>query len=71
MIPLPPLDGSKVIKPFLPYNIKEWFEANENIFQMIFAVLWILGLLSPIISPAINVIYEGILNIGIKIFGLV
>ena len=71
LIPLPPLDGSKVIKPFLPYNIKEWFEANENIFQMIFAVLWILGFLSPIISPAINVIYNGILNLGLKIFGLI
>ncbi len=71
LIPLPPLDGSKVIKPFLSYNIKTWFETNEEIFQMIFAVLWILGFLSPIISPAINVIYNGILNLGLKIFGLV
>ncbi len=70
LIPLPPLDGSKVIKPFLPYNAKQWFEANENIFQMVFVVLWILGLLSPIISPVINVIYSGILDIGFKIFGI-
>ena len=70
LIPLPPLDGSKVIKPFLPYNAKQWFEANENIFQMVFVVLWILGLLSPIISPAIKVIYNGLFDIGFKIFGI-
>ena len=31
LIPLPPLDGSKVIKPILPYNAKVWFENNEKI----------------------------------------
>ena len=70
LIPLPPLDGSKVIKPFLPYNAKVWFENHEQIFYIIFVVLWIVGILSLIISPIINVITEGILNIGIAIFGL-
>ena len=34
LIPLPPLDGSKVIKPFLPYNAKTWLENNEGIFNI-------------------------------------
>lgn len=70
LIPLPPLDGSKVIKPFLPYNAKQWFENNEKIFEMIFVVLWIIGVLGKIISPVISIILKGILKLGIMIFGL-
>ena len=68
LIPLPPLDGSKVIKPFLPYNAKRWFEDNEKIFYMVFIVLWITGLAGNIISPIIHVIYSGLINIGQLIF---
>ena len=70
LIPLPPLDGSKVIKPFLPYNARQWFENNEKIFEMIFVVLWIIGVLRKIISPVISIILKGILKLGIMIFGL-
>ena len=63
LIPLPPLDGSKVIKPFLPYNIKQWFERNEMTFYIIFIVIWITGLADIIISPAIESIYNGLMNV--------
>ena len=68
LIPLPPLDGSKVIKPFLPYNAKEWFENNERIFYIIFVILWITGIAGTIISPIINVVYTGIFNLAKLIF---
>lgn len=70
LIPVPPLDGSKVIKPFLTYNAKNWFENNERTFEIIFVVLWIFGILSSIISPIISVVLSGILNLGYWIFGL-
>ena len=70
LIPLPPLDGSKVIKPFLPYNAKNWIENNERIFQFIFIALWIFGVLSMIISPIISAVDGAILKLGFKIFGL-
>lgn len=70
LIPLPPLDGSKVIKPFLPFNTREWFEKNEKIFEMIFVALWIFGILGKIISPVISIITEGILKLGFTIFGI-
>lgn len=63
LIPLPPLDGSKVIKPFLPYNGKRWFEDNERIFYIIFIVLWITGIAGRIISPIIGIVYNGIFKI--------
>ena len=70
LIPLPPLDGSKVLKAFLPYNSRQWFENNEKIFEMIFVALWIIGILSTIISPLISAITNGILKLGFSIFGL-
>ena len=70
LIPIPPLDGSKVIKPILPYNARNWFEQNEQIFQMIFVALWIFGILGNIISPLINATYTGILELGLRIFGI-
>lgn len=70
LIPLPPLDGSKVIMPFLPYKAKSFFINNEQIFYIIFVVLWLTGLASFIISPAIEVVGNGILALSAAIWGL-
>lgn len=70
LIPLPPLDGSKVIKPFLPYNVKRWFEEKEQLFYIVFIVLWFSGLAGDIISPIINVVFSGIIKLGSLIFNL-
>lgn len=69
LIPLPPLDGSKIIMPFLSSNAKDFFVKNERIFSIIFVVLWITGLAGTIISPAINWITTGILGLGKLIIG--
>ena len=68
LIPLPPLDGSKIIMPFLPYKAKEFFVNNEQIFSLIFVVLWVTGLAGIIITPVINWVTSGILNLGQLIF---
>lgn len=70
LIPLPPLDGSKIIMPFLPYNAKQWFRNNEQIFYIVFVVIWITGIAGLIISPAISGISTGIMNLGRLIFGM-
>lgn len=70
LIPLPPLDGSKIIMPFLPYNAKQWFRSNEQIFYIIFVVIWITGIASLIITPPINWISTGIMSLTQIIFGI-
>ncbi len=70
LIPLPPLDGSKIIMPFLPYNAKQWFRNNEQIFYIIFVLIWITGIAGTIITPAISGISNIILKLGTTIFGL-
>ena len=70
LIPLPPLDGSKIIMPFLPYKAKEFFVNNEQIFYIVFVLIWITGIAGTIITPAINWVSKGILSLGKLIFGL-
>lgn len=70
LIPLPPLDGSKIIMPFLPYNAKQWFRNNEQIFYIIFIVIWITGIAGYIIAPPINWISTGIMTLTQMIFGI-
>ena len=68
LIPLPPLDGSKIIMPILTPKVKEFFINNEQIFYVIFILIWITGIAGTIISPAINWVANGILGIGKAIF---
>lgn len=70
LIPLPPLDGSKIIMPFLPYNAKQFFVNNEQIFYIIFILIWITGMAGTIITPVINLVKDAILNLGAFIFNI-
>lgn len=70
LIPLPPLDGSKIVMPFLPYKAKEFFVNNEQIFYFIFIFIWITGSAGTIITPAINGISDLILGLGKLIFNI-
>lgn len=70
LLPLPPLDGSKIFKNFMSYNVRNWIEEHEMIFYYIFLAIWITGLAGVIISPVINWIYSGIFNLVALLFGL-
>ncbi len=70
LIPLPPLDGSKILKAFLPYNANRWFEENEKIFYIIFIVLWITGIAERIVIPIRSLLYSGIVELVARIFGI-
>lgn len=62
LIPLPPLDGSKIIGGFLPYNVRNWFERYYQIFYIVFVIIWVTGIAGMIISPLISLTYEGIMG---------
>lgn len=70
LIPLPPLDGSKILMHFLNYNAKQWFYNNERIFYIVFLALWITGLFSKILSPIFSGVFTGMFWIVEKIFSL-
>ncbi len=60
LIPVPPLDGSKILMHFLSPKGKEWFYNNEQIFYIVFLVIWITGLSSVIISPIFSAVFQGL-----------
>ena len=70
LIPLPPLDGSKVLSHFLPYSAKDWFARYSQVFYIVFVVLWITGIAGDIISPIISLVYSGITNLVGLLFGI-
>ena len=70
MIPLPPLDGSKIFLPILPRNAKVWFVQHEQMFYVIFLIIWITGIAGSLISPIISQITQWILNFAMAVFGL-
>lgn len=70
LIPLPPLDGSKILNHFLPYKAREWFIRNEYTMYIIFMVIWVTGLASLIITPAIKGVTLGIGMLIGNIFGI-
>lgn len=70
MIPLPPLDGSKIFLPILPRNAKFWFIQHEQTFYFVFLIIWITGIAGNIISPIISQITQWILGFAMTVFGL-
>lgn len=70
LIPLPPLDGSKILMAFLPYNAKRWFEDHTQLFYIIFLIIWITPISGRIISPVIEAITGGIDTLVGGLFGL-
>ena len=71
LIPLPPLDGSKILGGFLPYNARNWMDSHSQIFEIIFVALWIVGILSLIVSPLITIIGNGLDSLFLHLFGLI
>lgn len=70
LIPLPPLDGSKIFLPILPRNAKIWFIQHEQTFYLVFLIIWITGIAGNIISPIISQITQWILGFAMTIFGM-
>lgn len=70
LIPLPPLDGSKILRHFLPTKAQIWFDNKQYIFYIIFIAIWILNIADFIVLPAMRIIVTGIMLLISKIFGI-
>ena len=69
LIPIPPLDGSKILMHFLPYNAKIWFESKQYIFYIVFLLLFVTGIAGNIVAPVNYFLYEQLMNlVGLLIY---
>ena len=67
LIPLPPLDGSKILKNILPSKARQWYEGHYNILYIVFIIVWITPIASYIITPILTGAYTGIMSLVINI----
>lgn len=70
LIPLPPLDGSKILAAVLPTKARQWYENHEKMLYIVFMLIWITPLAGMIISPAIRWISGGLLKLIVLIAGI-
>lgn len=70
LIPIPPLDGSKIFLQFLPYNAQRWLDEKQGIIYLVFIILWISGILGYIVAYPISWIQNFIFNIVGAVFSL-
>lgn len=64
LIPLPPLDGSKIIGAFIPDRILYKFAQYQNVIMMIVFVLLFVGVLSVPLGILQSAAYNGIIHIA-------
>ena len=60
LIPVPPLDGSRVLMQFLPTNAVIWIQRNQMVISIVFLVL--------VISPALDYPLSFITNLIYRLF---
>ncbi len=58
LIPIPPLDGSKVLIQFLPTRAVIWIQRNQMVISIVFMVLVVSGILGVPISFISGKIYD-------------
>lgn len=66
LLPIPPLDGSKILFSVLPYKIYYKIMPYEKYISLAFALLLILGVLSPVLSWGTDLI----VNLFFRILGM-
>ncbi|MCR1898043.1 site-2 protease family protein [Irregularibacter muris] len=68
LIPIPPLDGSKIFASILPNKIERYFWEYERYGYPILLILIATNLLDKILSPAIALVGGGLINIVTVLF---
>ena len=61
LLPIPPLDGSRIISAFLPSRLVYKYLKYERIISIVLMILLLFGVLSPVISFATDLIIDGLM----------
>lgn len=69
LIPLPPLDGSKILVALLPEKARSWYTNNERLLYIVFIIVWVTPIATMLISPIIGGINKFLLSLIYTIAG--
>jgi len=67
LLPVPPLDGSRLLLPFIPNHVLAKIYPYEGTIRTVLMVLLLLGFMDGIIGSAQNYLANGILTAAIRI----
>lgn len=62
LLPVHPLDGGKVLEPFLPYEWNRWLEENQGTLNMGLMLMFFVA--GPILALPVNELYHGLLYVA-------
>lgn len=68
LVPLPPLDGSKVIATLLPTKWEYTFYQYEKYFYIVLVIALLSGIVTKVIGPIVYFIMNGIIAIGVHLW---
>ena len=69
LVPVPPLDGSKILLSFLPRKYEWKFAQYQQFIQFGLLILLVLGVLNTPIRFFVNIIYQGLASIVLAVLG--
>ena len=69
LIPVPPLDGSKILLSFLPRKYEWKFAQYQQFIQFGLLILLVLGVLNTPIRFFVNILYQGLASIVLAVLG--
>lgn len=70
LIPIPPLDGSKIVMEFLPYNLKYKIYQYERYFGLILIIFVYAGVMTPVLGVLRDYVISFYEFCSMAIFGL-
>ena len=70
LIPIPPLDGSKILMEFLPYKLRYQIYRYEQYFSIILIILVYAGAMTPVLGALRQYVLEFYDFMAQPIFGL-
>jgi len=68
LLPVPPLDGSKLLIPFLPGRILQWVGRYEGYIRFALLALIFLGAMDGVIGSAQNYVFDVIWRISVGLY---
>lgn len=68
MIPVPPLDGSKILYGLLPDSVFQWFMRNEQFLSLFIFMLLFSNVINGPLLTLRNLIFNGMADIAFSIF---
>lgn len=71
LVPVPPLDGSKILWPYMPKKAAEFVDKNSQVIWFIFIAIVLFGFADGLLGRLQGILFNGIFNIVVGFYSLI